>query len=112
MPCLQSVLEQEIREPPLGERQEKEPIPRTDSHAGRHGPAQADQQPYPIIEVGKARFLIRTQDPALVEELRYFSRTLDGSPRPEIRFTNLLFACTGQGRLEPWGWQRQPGMQG
>lgn len=61
-----------------------------------------------VIEVGRSRFIIKSGDHLLIEELRLFCESLKGSPRPEVRFTNKLFSCTEQGRLQPWGWQHQP----
>lgn len=61
-----------------------------------------------VIEVGKSLFIIRSGDRSLIEELRLFCASLKGSPRPEVTFTNKLFNCTEQGRLEPWAWQNQP----
>ncbi len=68
--------------------------------------------PYPIIEVGSSRFIIKSRDSNLIQELRLFCETLEESPRAEIRFTNRLIHCTEQGRLQPWAWQRQSNSSG
>lgn len=62
---------------------------------------------YPVIEVGDSRFVVKSQDRLLIRELRLFCETLRGDPRAEVRFTNKLLTCTEEGRLQPWGWQRQ-----
>jgi hypothetical protein len=62
-----------------------------------------------VIEVGKSRFIVRSGDHELIRELRLFTEGLKGDPRAEARFTVKLLSCTEQGRLRPWGWQRQPG---
>lgn len=64
--------------------------------------------PQAVIAVGNATFIVRSGDRVLIEELRLFSQSLTGIPRAEVRFTHKLFHCTAQGRLRPWGWQRQP----
>ncbi|MEM2124058.1 MAG: hypothetical protein QXL43_01830 [Methanolinea sp.] len=67
---------------------------------------------YPVIRVGNARFLVRTADRALAEELVRVAGMLEGSPRPEVAFTNRLIEYTAQGRLAPWAWQREPSRTG
>jgi len=67
---------------------------------------------YPVIDVGSSRFIVKSGDSHLIQELRLYCETLRGSPRAEVRFTNRLIHCTEQGRLPPWGWQRQPGRAG
>ncbi|NTV00603.1 MAG: hypothetical protein HGA55_05725 [Methanoregulaceae archaeon] len=61
-----------------------------------------------VIEVGESRFIVRSGDKELIRELRLFTEDLKGDPRAEVRFTVKLLSCTEQGRLRPWGWQRQP----
>lgn len=60
-----------------------------------------------VIEVGKSRFIVKSGDNHLIQELRHFCETLHNSPRAEVLFMNKLLSCTEQGRLQPWGWQRQ-----
>ncbi|MDD1715165.1 MAG: hypothetical protein LUQ61_07910 [Methanoregulaceae archaeon] len=61
-----------------------------------------------VIEVGNSRFIVRSGDGDLIRELLLFTEGLRGDPRAEVRFTVKLLSCTEQGRLRPWGWQRQP----
>jgi hypothetical protein len=60
-----------------------------------------------VIDVGNSRFIIKSGDTRLIEELSQFCELLKGTPRAEVHFTNKLFHCTEQGKLQPWGWQRQ-----
>jgi hypothetical protein len=65
-----------------------------------------------VVEVGRSCFIVKSADRDLIQELRHFSESLREDPRAEARFTVKLLSCTEQGRLRPWGWQRQPGQVG
>lgn len=108
MPRVRQVVNQENRRTPLdgggsmktrfhSEYAVAQPPPDDEGHCSRA-----------MIEVGASLFIIRSSDRSLIEELRLFSASLKGSPRPEVAFTHKLFHCTEQGRLEPWAWQNQP----
>lgn len=70
-------------------------------------PVSSDHSPA-VIEVGSSRFIVKSGDRHLIQELRHFCETLMFNPRAEVLFTNKLLSCTEQGRLQPWGWERQP----
>lgn len=106
MPCVQQGMNRENR------RTSRNGNGRADPHCQKgHALLEQtteDQIPQAEIEVGNSRFLIRSGDRILLEDLSSFCESLKGMPRAEVRFTNKLLLCTEEGRLPPWGWQNQP----
>jgi len=108
MPCVQQVLNQGNCRTPQDRYVPLNPHRQNGYASPEWPPEERDRASHAVIEVGQSRFIIKSGDLLLLEELRLFCESLKGFPRPEVRFTNKLFQCTEQGRLQPWGWQHQP----
>jgi hypothetical protein len=108
MPCIEPVMKPKDRRltrigSPIRKNQH-EPSP-----SGQSCLCDSQISPSAVIEVGNSLFIVKSGDSHLIHELRTFCETIREHPRAELRFTHKLIHCTEEGRLEPWGWQRQPG---
>ena len=65
------------------------------------------QMPFPTFETGGWRFIVRTRDLRLIDDLKAFAREIADQPRADRKFTSRLIRCTEEGNLGGWAWEKE-----